>query len=523
MASDESTLTVGPLETLTGRSGLPQVPALTIIWHPHLDRIGQIAPLTNLLETDVAHLSRSEPLFLPPGADSGEPLSHRGMSKDSVLDIAFHRGAFELRRVQAHEIEVDGAPLTGSRRVSAADLSRGLILTVARRFVFCFHSVHFPITRSPTLGLLGTSDRIEDVRRSIARVAVKSMPVLLRGESGTGKELAARALHDAGPRAKARFVAVNMGALLHERADAVLFGYKKGAFTGAVADLPGEFRSADGGTIFLDEIGLLSPEVQPLLLRVLDNKEVQQLGASYPTKLDVRIVAATDAKLEKAVAEGRFEESLSNRLKASVTIRLPPLRQRREDVGILLLHWLKDQFGEGAMQILQRLQDPDPKIRPWLSARDVAAVARSPLPANVRSLLELASNLVGLVGDNPSGDTETVVGDFLLKEAEEDEVSGRPSTPKVTPPAIEYSQEQLLGALETADWNRTKAAEQLGISRQAFWRATVKHPALRLVADLDLPDLILELETFDGDLKRLAAKLGASEALLARRLARRTK
>jgi two-component system, NtrC family, nitrogen regulation response regulator GlnG len=521
MTSDESTLTVGPLQTLTGHSGLPQVPALTIVWHPDIDRIGQIAPLTNLLEVDVAHLSRSEPLFLPPGADSGEPLSHRGISKDSVLDITFERGAFELRRVQEDEVEVDGEPLTGSRRVSAADLARGLILTVARRFVFCLHSVHFPITRSPTLGLLGTSDRIEDVRRSIARAADKTMPILLRGESGTGKELAAHALHESGPRSKARFVAVNMGGLLHERADAALFGYKRGAFTGAVAELPGEFRSAAGGTIFLDEIGYLTPEVQPMLLRVLDTNEVQPLGSSQPMKIDVRIVAATDAKLEKAVAEGRFETPLYNRLNSAFTIKLPPLRQRREDVGILLVHWLKIEFGEGGARILQRLQDPDPKTRPWLSARDVAAVARSPLPANVRSLLGLARNLVGNVGDNPNGDTNAVVTEFLKGESAGTGTSGSPSTPKATPPATEYSQEQLLVALEKADWNRTKAAAHLGVSRQGFWRATVKHPDLRRVADLELPDLILQLEGFGGDLGRLAAKLGVPEQLLARRLNRR--
>ena len=101
MASDESTLTVGPLQTLTGHSGLPRVPALTIVWHPHLDRIGQIAPLTNLLEVDVAHVSRDEPLFLSPGAQTGEPLSHRGISKRSVLEIAFTRGFFEVRPAQA--------------------------------------------------------------------------------------------------------------------------------------------------------------------------------------------------------------------------------------------------------------------------------------------------------------------------------------------------------------------------------------------------------------------------------------
>src|ERR1700690_4406217 len=135
MAADDSTLTVGPLDTLTGRGGLPSVPALTIVRHPHLDRIGQIAPLTNLLELDVAHVSRSEPIFFLPGADTGEPLSHRFISKNPVLDVVFAQGIFELRRVQGDQVEVDGQPIDGTRRVSPDDLQRGLIITLARRIV----------------------------------------------------------------------------------------------------------------------------------------------------------------------------------------------------------------------------------------------------------------------------------------------------------------------------------------------------------------------------------------------------
>ena len=192
--------------------------------------------------------------------------------------------------------------LTEPRRISSEDLRKGLIITVARRFVFCLHSVHFPITRSPTLGLLGTSDGIEDVRRSITRAADHDMPVLLRGESGTGKELAARALHDAGPRAgdrswRSTWLCCFGSAPLRSSSP------QEGRLHRGDRRPPGHFRAANGGTIFLDEIGLTSVDAQPMLLRVLDDREVLPLGASRPTKIDVRIVAATDAKLEKAVAE----------------------------------------------------------------------------------------------------------------------------------------------------------------------------------------------------------------------------
>src|SRR5579863_361492 len=117
MSGDDSTLTVGPLDSLTGQAGLPTVPALTIVWHPHLDRIGHIAPLTNILELDVAHVSRSEPTFFPPGANAGEPLAHRFISKDPILDVVFNRGTLELRRLQEDQVEVDGQLLTAPRRV----------------------------------------------------------------------------------------------------------------------------------------------------------------------------------------------------------------------------------------------------------------------------------------------------------------------------------------------------------------------------------------------------------------------
>jgi two-component system nitrogen regulation response regulator GlnG len=521
MTSDESTLTVGPLQTLTGHSGLPQVPALTIIWHPDIDRIGQIAPLTSLLEVDVAHLSRSEPFFLPPGADSGEPLSHRGISKDSVLDITFERGAFELRRVQEDEVEVDGQLLTRNRRVSSDDLARGLIITVARRFVLCLHSVHFPISRSPTLGLLGTSDGIEDVRRSIARVADKPIPVLLRGESGSGKELAARALHETGARAKGRFVAINMASLIRERAAAELFGYKKGSFTGATSDVPGHFRAAHGGTIFLDEIGYTTRDVQPMLLRVLDDNEILPLGASQFTKVDVRVVAATDAKLEKAVAEDRFERPLYNRLHTAFNINLPPLRQRREDVGVLLLHFLKKEFGDAAD--LQRFQDPDPRTRPWLAARDVAAIALSPLPANVRSIVGLARELFAKAGDSLAGDTHAIVVAFLLGKltGRSGDGQGLPFEDQSTPTPVEHSLERLVAALERANWNRKEAAVVLGVSRATFYRCLEKYPDLQHLLAVDLSELQRQLAACEGDVHRLASQLGTSPALVNRRLAQK--
>src|ERR1022692_2063995 len=526
MASDESTLTVGPLDTLTGGSGLPLVPALTVILHPHLDRIGHIAPLTNLLELDVAHVSRSEPIFFPPGADAGEPLAHSFISKNPILDVVFTRGTFELRRVQDYRVEVDGRPLDSPRRVSAADLQRGLIITLAKRVVLCLHSVHFPIARSPALGLLGTSDAIEDVRRAVTRLAPQDGPVLLRGESGSGKELAARALHTASPRAKHRFVAVNMNTLGGERATADLFGHKKGAFTGAIGDSPGYFRSAAGGTIFLDEIGNTTADVQPKLLRVLDDGVVQPVGDTQAIKVDARIVAATDAKLEQAVADKRFERPLYFRLKAAYSINLPPLRTRREDIGVLLLHLLNTALIENKISdhsILQRFQDPDPKVRPWLAARDVAAVAASPLPANGRSLLNLARKLALTISDGPLANTHAIVGEFLESDvdpAADLETSGAFDGSETQTP-VRCTEGRLLEALERSGWSRSKAAELLGIGRRTLYNWLETFPQLRSVLAVPEPELHRRLKDLDGDIQKLAAQLGTTPALLNRRLGRK--
>jgi hypothetical protein len=191
--------------------------------------------------------------------------------------------------------------------------------------------------------------------------------------------------------AKGPFIPVNMATLEGEQARAELFGYRKGAFTGATADFLGHFRSAAGGTIFLDEIGYLTSDVQPKLLRVLGDQEVLPLGTSEPVKVDVRVVAATDRNLEDLVERKTFEDPLYYRLETAVSIPLAPLRERREDVGCLLVHFLRKEAGDAAE--LQRFLDERPADRPWLWASDVAAVALSRLRGNVRDLLSLARNL----------------------------------------------------------------------------------------------------------------------------------
>ena len=178
-------------------------------------------------------------------------------------------------------------------------------------------------------GIIGDSGRMQEVLSLVRRVAPSDATVLIRGESGTGKELIARALHHASPRAAGPLIKVNCAALAESLLEAELFGHEKGAFTGAVASHKGRFELADGGSIFLDEIGDLPPHLQVKLLRVLQEREFERVGSSRPIKVDVRLLAATHRDLEALVREGRFREDLYYRINV-VTIMLPPLRERRD-------------------------------------------------------------------------------------------------------------------------------------------------------------------------------------------------
>ena len=187
--------------------------------------------------------------------------------------------------------------------------------------------------------MIGQAPAMQEVFRSIGRLSGSSMTVLITGESGTGKELVARALHDHSPRAHQPFVALNTSAIASELLESELFGHEKGAFTGADARRIGRFEQANGGTLFLDEIGDMSPALQTRLLRVLAESEFYRVGGQVPIKVDVRVIAATNQDLARAVKESRFREDLYHRLNV-IRINTPPLRQRREDIPALFQHCL---------------------------------------------------------------------------------------------------------------------------------------------------------------------------------------
>ena len=232
----------------------------------------------------------------------------------------------------------------------------------------------------PIPALIGQAPAMQEVFRSIGRLAGSSMTVLITGESGTGKELVARALHEHSPRADKPFVALNTSAIASELLESELFGHEKGSFTGADARRIGRFEQANGGTLFLDEIGDMSPGLQTRLLRVLAESEFYRVGGQTSIRVDVRVIAATNQDLARAVKDGRFREDLYHRLNV-IRINTPPLRQRRADIPLLLEHYL----GAAAKELDAPAKSIDPEALDTLRSFD--------WPGNVRQLVNAARRL----------------------------------------------------------------------------------------------------------------------------------
>jgi transcriptional regulator with PAS, ATPase and Fis domain len=317
--------------------------------------------------------------------------------------------------------------------------------------------------------IVGASAKMQRLLRLVARVAPTDSTVLVLGESGTGKELVARSLHVLSARARGPFVPVNVGALPETLIESELFGYAKGAFTGAAGERAGLVEEADRGTLFLDEIGDMPTATQVKLLRTLENNEVRRIGENAPRLVDVRVVAATHRDLRGLVAEGRFRADLFYRLNV-VQIELPPLRERREDIGLLASYFLDRaarRQGRGrmeltpeAMALLEKYDYPgnvrelENAIEHAVAVSERRILEGSDLPAEIRSPRLLARSSV----TGPAGVPQPPIGAGT-------EVPDRDSLS-----LEEVTREHVLRVLERHRGNTTSASRQLGVSRTTLWR-----------------------------------------------------
>ena len=297
------------------------------------------------------------------------------------------------------------------------------------------------------------SPKMEEVMGLVARVAPSQTTILIRGESGTGKELIANAIHYASPRSGKPWVKVSCAAIPETLLESELFGHEKGAFTGATQKRIGRFEEADGGSIFLDEIGDLSPGTQVKLLRILQDKEFQRLGSNFSLKSDVRVITATHRNLEEAIKTGLFREDLYYRLNV-ISITLPPLRERREDISLLIDHFLKKYSKENQKSISDISQE----------ARTL--LLRYPYPGNVRELENLVERAVVLC----RGEMITTQDlPFHLKEEKPEKPWESSKKIKSLPESLEeIERDSIVKALHQHQGVQTKAAESLGISERVL-------------------------------------------------------
>jgi DNA-binding NtrC family response regulator len=303
--------------------------------------------------------------------------------------------------------------------------------------------------------IIGKSKEMRDIYRTIQLIAGKKATVLIVGESGTGKELIARAIHFNGTRRSSPFVAVNCAAIPEGLIESELFGHEKGAFTDARFQKPGQFEMADGGTLFLDEIGELSLATQAKILRTIQEMEFKRVGGTTNIKVDVRLIAATNKNLERAVEEGSFRSDLYYRLNV-VPIFIPPLRKRREDIPLLLDHFLKQYT----------LQE---EVKPKkMSLEAIDFLAQYDWPGNVRELENVVERIVALCPQEeifPDDLPLKVKKSIKLNAFKHAVLEGRMSLEKAEG---EFLKDIILEAMEKADHVQTRAAELLGISRRVL-------------------------------------------------------
>jgi len=307
-------------------------------------------------------------------------------------------------------------------------------------------------------GIIGSAPSMQELYGLLERFARSASTVLVQGENGTGKELVSRAIHDASDRRDKPFVVTNCSAFNDNLLDSELFGHKRGAFTGAVADKPGLFEVADTGTFFLDEIGDMSPMLQVKVLRVLQEGTFSRVGDTETRQVDVRIIAATNRDLSAMVADGRFREDLFYRIHV-LNVLLPALRDRREDIPLLVDYFLRRQR----------------RARPkQLSAECAAQMQTYPWPGNVRELENEVERLVVLAGESPTISADLLSPRIRQWAPAEDAVAA--ADVGSLPAALEALERKMIGAaMRRHGGNKTRAAEELKVSRRNLIRLVQKY------------------------------------------------
>ena len=304
-------------------------------------------------------------------------------------------------------------------------------------------------------GIIAGSEPMRRILETVRTVAASTLPVLITGESGTGKELIAQAIHDLSPRSRKKFATFNCAGQAESLLEDQIFGHVRGAFTGADRDREGVFEYADGGTVFLDEIGDMPVQMQPKLLRVLESGEVVRLGANAPKKVDVRFVSATNQDMQKAIADGTFREDLFFRI-GGAHVHLPPLRERREDIPRIVRHAIAKSAGEMG-------REP-----PEISDAAMLRLTGAHWPGNVRQLLNVVQNMVVLAAGSDL-DVQHVPETVVASEGSPDDSA--PGTGSLAGASLEQLEKRAIReTLRLTGGNREQTAKLLGIGERTLYR-----------------------------------------------------
>ena len=511
MIDTDYTLT-SPLSSMS--EGANPLLGLTVIWHPDQSRIGE--QFVGGTGAGVLEISRFLPLFRQPGGD-GLALGHGGVSRDPVRIVRDEANGVEIHLPASRMVlELNACQIHETHYLNAQQIEAGPILGLGGTIVVCLHWMHCLPKNNPVAGMLGVSSAAIVARDQIRQVAGTDLPVLLLGETGTGKEIVARGIHTLSKRSSTDMITVNMAALNESLAAADLFGAVRGAYTGAQTARRGLFAEAENATLFLDEIGNTPASVQPMLLRVLEGGDYRPLGAQKDQHSSARIIAATDQDLDSET----FNQALLRRLEGFV-IHLPPLRARREDIGVLVVHFLKSSA---------LVNDP-PLSLPMAF---ISQVACYDWPGNIRQLAHVLKRAVlGLqMGEMPTLASLVKTLPHRVASGVTSSITsiaaGSAATPIATPSRLpnseprkklaELGEAEVLAAMEENDWYIQAAAQQLGISRPSMYKLLDAHAQIRRIEQIDLEEIRQSLAASAGDVERCAATLKTPSEALRRHL-----
>lgn len=483
--------------------------SLSVVFHPDVSRIGERAFF------DESHqsfsISRQLPVFNKAvegnaGSSLDDPyISRSPLRIDLKNDMVCFSSSAKNTKTLINQHELCGKTLC----VNRSELEGGIVVFLAGRIVLLLKKDSCRQLQGQDQGLLiGSSTVMCDLRGKLSQIAKAGTDLLIRGASGTGKELVAKTLHMMSDRKDQAFVAVNMSAIPSELGAVELFGCEKGAYTGADYGRAGYFSSADGGTLFLDEIGDTPSELQPQLLRAIQEREVQVVGGGIK-KVTLCVVSATDRNLQSS--ELGFSGPLHYRL-GSTELFLPTLDERREDLGELAMHLLERHRNDLNPEIKMPGESDEPGQQASWAYLFYRMIMRT-WHGNVRELENRIRQL--MLSNLYDSAFLSVAGDAVNEEAKEgaeNEVRRMLKHPE------KLTAEEVSAAMRESGWEIAAAARKLGVTRQFLYRRIHNTDGLRLVGDIPLEELVKTLEEHDGVLDLCAAALCVSRVALERRL-----